>query len=150
MPRIGLHTSERLIEVGNEVIGILETDRVPDKPVGNTGRCSLLRCQRAVSRRRRMDDDSLIAPQVCGVNRDFQILDHAPDSIHATLHHECQERRDAVTKVPHCHVILRMTGQTWVVDALYLGVFIQEFGHALRIADEPWHANVQGFQSDDR
>lgn len=78
MPRTGLYTGERLIEVGNEVIGILETDRVPDKPVGNTGRCSLLRCQRAVSRRRWVDDDSLIAPQVCGVNRNSQILDHAP------------------------------------------------------------------------
>src|SRR5579883_403983 len=108
--------SQRLVEIGEEVVEILDADRQADERVADAQRLALLGRQRGMRHDGGMLDQALDAAETLGQGEDLDALEEAPrrrqiagelDRHHAAeaLHLAARER------------VLRMGGKPGVVDA---------------------------------
>src|SRR5690606_28666152 len=84
--------SKRLIEIGDQVLDILDPARQPNQRVVDPERRALVGWNRGMRHQSRVIDETFDAAQALGDREDAQLLEKAARLIHAALH---EQRHDA-------------------------------------------------------
>src|SRR6202040_3425659 len=90
---------ERLLEIGEDVVLMLDAERQPDIAVGDAGLQLLLRRQLRMGRRRGMDREAARISDIGDVVEHRQRIDEAPPGILAALQFEAEQPAIAALQI---------------------------------------------------
>src|SRR6185312_12344976 len=142
-------STQRVIEVGDQVVEILDADGKADEGVADAERLALLRWQRGVRHDGGMLDQALDPAQALGQREDLDPLEEAPRFGQAALELDRDHAAVAVHLAPG-QLVLWMAGETRIVDAGHLRVARQMLGDRLRVDAMPLQPERQGLQAAQR
>src|SRR5438270_2307453 len=97
--RAGLRLGQRLLEIPENVLEVLDPDRDPDQLGPDPGRAQLLVVELLVRRRAWMDDQRLRVAHVGYVREELHRLDAPLPRLPTALDAECEDRAGALGQV---------------------------------------------------
>lgn len=141
---------ERLLEISNDILDILNTNRHPNQIRRDPARELLLSRKLLMRRRRRMNHERLRIAHIRQVARQLQPVDHARADLRvlAALHAEAQhaaERAGAEHRLRE--LVGRVARQPGVGDPGDFGVRLQVLGEGERVGAVPLGAQREGFEA---
>src|SRR5690349_12440062 len=113
--------SERLIEVGDEVVDILDADGKANERVADAERAALLGRERGVRHDRGMLDEAFDAAQALGEREDLDALEETPGHGEIAVELGGDHAAEPLHLAP-CKRMLRVARKTGIVDARDLGM----------------------------
>mmetsp|Transcript_28448 Transcript_28448/g.75302 ORF Transcript_28448/g.75302 Transcript_28448/m.75302 type:complete len:289 (-) Transcript_28448:573-1439(-) len=137
---------QRLVQVRDQVLRLLDADGEADEAAGDAGRQPLLLGDHGVRHARRVLDEALGGAEG---DREVDPLDFLADrrGRRVVLHQEGDHSSEAVLHLPLGQLVVRVGREAWVEHALHLGVPLEELGDELRVVRVRPHARHEGLHA---
>src|SRR4029453_4315327 len=142
-------SAEGLVEVGQDVVRVLEPDREPHQVLGHTGGALLVRLELLVGGGRRVDDQRARIADVGQEAEELHPVDERLSLGEAALHPERDQASEAALEVLPRQRVRRVLLETRVANPGHAGVLLEPAGHLERVLRVTAHAQVQGLQTVD-
>lgn len=140
--------SERLIEIGDQVVDVLQSDAEADEVGRDAGRCLLFGLELLVSGACRVDDQRLGITDVRQKAEDLELVDELEGRLVAALDSEADDGSvEATVVVLACRRMVAVARKTRIVDPTDVGVVVEELGDLLRVLGMALDADMEGFQA---
>ncbi len=128
----GGEATERLFEVGDQVLDVFNTDGEANKALGDARCLALVLGDRAVRHGSGMLDEGTDTPEADGERDQAYRLDELASCLSSSFHLEGDHSPEAA-HLPPSQIVLRMGGEARIEDARDLRVPLEKFRDPLRI-----------------
>src|SRR5688500_1936891 len=135
---------ERLLEVRNDVVDVLESDGDPDQPRRDRNTCALLFGELRVGGRCRVGDDRPAVTEIAGVGRELERVQEAPRA--AQIIEVENDDAAAPRHLSTGECVLGMALEERVANAPPASVSIEMAGDTERAGDVALHAHAERLQ----
>src|SRR5579872_6225884 len=143
--RSGMSRLQGALEVGHEVLGVLDADREADQPAAHAYALAFLRRDRCVRHAARVLGQRLNGAKRFGEGEDLQVRQHLERGRLAgdlKAHHAAEQAH-----LPRGHAAVRMRLESLVVHALDGAVALERRRHGHRVRGLPFDAQRERFDA---
>lgn len=137
---------EGLVQVVDDILSSLDTDRDTDEGVSDAQRGTVLGADRAVGHDSRHLNEGLNTTKGLSEGDDLELAEHLVDVLKGALHAEGEHTTEALLLATG-QVVLGVGRQTGVDHLIHLGVGLKELGDLERVLLVALHAHLEGHQT---
>src|SRR5262249_42544939 len=123
VPRPSCESGERGVEIGDEIVGVLQPDRDPEQAFGSAGGGAFDRGP--------MLDQAFGPAQAGGPGEELEPRGQGQGSLPSSRHDDREHAAEGA-HLARGDGVARIAGQAWIVDPLHLSVVGQEPGYSHR------------------
>src|SRR5690606_8454626 len=111
------YRAQRLVEIRDQVRGIVDIDRQTNQRCGDAERYALIRRNRGVSHETRMIDETLDAAEALGNREDLEPFEETLRLLQSSLHEKRDDPAETVLHLTLRQLVLRMARQSRIEHA---------------------------------
>ena len=142
-----LDRGECLIQVGDDVLHVLDAYRETDEVFAQVCVGQLFGRKLAVGGRRRVDDERLRIAHVGEQRVELDVVDDRQARLASALHAKDECSAVAVREQAASELVTRIVFQARVAHPAHLGVIVQEARHSERVVGVALHAQREGLEA---